>query len=29
MKPEQLANPLKSDYAKWQDIVQASGAKVE
>ncbi|APW41472.1 Bug family tripartite tricarboxylate transporter substrate binding protein [Rhodoferax saidenbachensis] len=29
MKPEQFSNLLKTDYAKWKDIVQASGAKVE
>ena len=29
MKPEQFGNLLKTDYAKWKGIVQASGAKVE
>jgi len=29
MKPEQFANLLKADYAKWKGIVQASGAKIE
>jgi hypothetical protein len=29
MKPEGFANLLKSDYAKWKVIVQASGAKIE
>ena len=29
MKPEQLGAMLKTDYAKWKVIVQASGAKVE
>ena len=29
MKPEQFSNLLKTDYAKWKGIVQASGAKVE
>jgi tripartite-type tricarboxylate transporter receptor subunit TctC len=29
MKPEQFSNLLKTDYIKWKDIVQASGAKVE
>jgi tripartite-type tricarboxylate transporter receptor subunit TctC len=29
MKPEQLGAMLKTDYAKWKIIVQASGAKVE
>jgi tripartite-type tricarboxylate transporter receptor subunit TctC len=29
MKPEAFANLLKTDYAKWKGIVQASGAKIE
>lgn len=29
MKPEQFGALLKTDYAKWKDIVQSSGAKVE
>ena len=29
MKVEQFSNLLKTDYAKWKGIVQASGAKVE
>jgi tripartite-type tricarboxylate transporter receptor subunit TctC len=29
MKPEQFSNLLKTDYAKWKGIVQASGAKIE
>jgi len=29
MKPEAFANLLKTDYAKWKVIVQASGAKIE
>ncbi len=29
MKPEAFANLLKTDYAKWKIIVQASGAKIE
>ena len=29
IKPEQLGEQLKTDYAKWKSIVQASGAKVE
>jgi len=29
MKPDQFANLLKTDYAKWKGIVQASGAKIE
>jgi len=29
MKPEQLGSLLKTDYAKWKGIVQASGAKIE
>ncbi|OYT91383.1 MAG: LacI family transcriptional regulator [Burkholderiales bacterium PBB3] len=29
MKPEQFGELLKTDYARWKSIVQASGAKVE
>ena len=29
MKPEQLGQLVRSDYLKWKDIVQSSGAKLE
>jgi tripartite-type tricarboxylate transporter receptor subunit TctC len=29
MTPEQFGTLLKTDYAKWKSIVQASGATVE
>jgi hypothetical protein len=29
MTPEQFGQFVKADYAKWREIVQASGAKIE
>ena len=29
MTPDQFSTLLKTDYAKWKDIVKASGATIE